>query len=626
MPTAFVTGATGCLGQALCAELAREGWHLRSLSRSATLPDTPVERHFAVDLAQVAVPHEALEGADAVFHCAALSSAWGSRQAFLVANVTATERLLDSARKAHVPRFVFASTPSIYINGSHRLNVTEAAPLPRYFLTDYARTKFIAEELVRAANSADFATVALRPRAIYGLHDRALLPRLLSALDDRGSLKVPGGGKALIDPTHSSDAAMAMRLAAQADASIVGGRVYNITSGEAVTVDALLDALEPVLGRSIPRRNVPYQLAFLTASLAESAQRLRDPKREPKVTRHAVAAMGLSLTLDISAARRDLGYEPQVSLKQGLGGLVAAQEKAETDRDHGSIAAGPRDPAIRLQMLRVGECIAPATALRRDALPLPKVVPALVAVLDHGEGNISLFDTGYGRSWAEMSRGFPELAYRLALPSQLPDSQCLDVSLDRLGIRSVSRVVLSHLHADHATGLFDLPQMPRCLASEAAIRQLAKGSLATNTIGARLSAVMNAMPLPLLRRLKELADEGKLTAVETTGEIALPTALRGLGPGYDIMGDGSVVALPLPGHAEGQIGLWLPRTSRGPVLLAGDAAYSCAALRDCVMPPMAVLSRLGNVAAYRKTFATLAKLAAEGVQIIVSHDPTIQTV
>ena len=234
MPLTLVTGATGCLGQALCADLAREGWTIRSLSRHPAPPETPVARHYALDLGSDPLPEDALQGVDTVFHCAALSSAWGAAAEFHAANVTATERLLAAARRAGARRFVFASTPSIYINGRPREDLAEEAPLPRQFLTEYARTKFIAETLVRAASGADFTTVVLRPRAIYGPHDRALLPRLLKALgdaDDSRPLTLPGNGTALIDPTHASDAAQAMRLAAPVPDRICADEIHRRDAG-----------------------------------------------------------------------------------------------------------------------------------------------------------------------------------------------------------------------------------------------------------------------------------------------------------------------------------------------------------------------------------------------------------
>lgn len=317
---ALVTGATGCLGQALCADLAAQGWQIRALSLHGAAPDTPVETHTALDLAQKPPPPALLNGVDVIFHCAALSSAWGPRAAFEGANVTATRHLLDSARAAGVPRFVFASTPSIYITGKNRVDVSEDAALPQHFLTDYARTKYAAETMVRAADGPGFTTVALRPRAIYGPHDRALMPRLLRAMH-AGPMPLIGGGNALIDPTYCSDAAQAMRLAASAPG--VGGRVFNITSGQAVPLRELLVLLADALHLPLRTRTLPYGLAMTMARVFEATHRLLRPSVEPVLTRHAAAALGLSLTLDISAARRDLGYRPRVSLGEGLRKLAA---------------------------------------------------------------------------------------------------------------------------------------------------------------------------------------------------------------------------------------------------------------------------------------------------------------
>ncbi len=629
MPVAFITGATGCLGQALAVELVREGWVIRSLSRSPIPPNVAVAQHYPVDLSRHTVPQGALDGVDAVFHCAALSSAWGARAAFHAANVGATERMLDAAKAARVPRFVHASTPSIYINGRSRLNVAEEAPLPPKFLTDYAGTKYIAEQLVRAANGPDFTTVTLRPRAIYGPHDRALLPRLLTAIGGAGEgrvLTLPGDGSALIDPTHASDAARAMRLAALADPRVAGGRAYNITSGQAVTVHELLDLLEPVIGRAIPRRHLPFGMAMAAAGMAERLQRLRNPAQEPRVTRHAVAALGLSLTLDISAARRDLGYQPQVTLAEGLAALDTPSIREARTHTHAWLPARPRERGVRLDLLQVGSCVAPGTTLRRDASPLPRSVPALVAILDHGAGQVSLFDTGYGRTWRQMTMRLPELAYQLALPARLPDSQQLDVALRRLGVPAPARVIFSHLHADHVAGLFDLAEIPPCLASRNALTELARLASTGDGFSPRMSAMFAALPVPLVQRLQALVDDGRLTEIEATPACGLPRAFAAFGSGHDLLGDGSVLSVPLPGHGSGQTGLWLPRSSRGPVLLAGDGVFSAAALRDGVMPPAAILARLGDPVAYARTFAALAQLSSEGVEVIASHDPDLLTV
>lgn len=303
---ALVTGASGCLGRALVEVLAGQGATLRTTARQAV--DLP--GFIAADLVTAKLS-PLVAGVDVVFHCAALSSAWGRAEDFRAANVHATARLLEAAEAAGVARMVFASSPSIYADGTDRLNVTEDAPLPPRPLSLYAASKRQAEALVLAHRGAMTCT-AIRPRAIYGRHDRALLPRLVAAMR-RGLVPMIGGGRALIDLTHRLDAARAMVLAAQGPA----GGVWNITSGEAFQFKDLAAMIGQRGGLRFRTVNLPYPVARGLAHLSEGLAHLRGGK-EPRLTLQAVASLGTSLTLDISAARRDLGYRPQVTLAEGV--------------------------------------------------------------------------------------------------------------------------------------------------------------------------------------------------------------------------------------------------------------------------------------------------------------------
>lgn len=304
---ALITGAGGCLGRAMIEELGAHGWSLRTTARTPVdLPDFMAADLACDDLGAL------VDGVDAVFHCAAMSGGWGSPQAFHAANVTATARLLDSARAAGVARFVFASTPSLYADGHDRLRVTEDARLPARALSPYADSKRAAEALVLGSDTAAMRCTAIRPRAIYGRHDRALLPRLRATFE-RGILPLIERGSARIDLTHRHDAAQAMRLAADGP----GGGVWNISSGEVFTFRALAELVCEKGGYRPRPIRLPFGLAYKMAGLMERAAPLFGGK-EPTLTRQAVVSIGRSLTLDIGAARRDLGYEPKVTLEKGL--------------------------------------------------------------------------------------------------------------------------------------------------------------------------------------------------------------------------------------------------------------------------------------------------------------------
>ncbi|NPD16547.1 NAD-dependent epimerase/dehydratase family protein [Xinfangfangia sp. D13-10-4-6] len=316
----LITGATGCLGAEITRQLCAAGKTVTAQGRNrregAAL--TEIGANFlALDLRDPRPFTPFLAGTETVFHCAALSSAWGRREDFEALNVTATRRLLKAAAEAGVKRFIFASSPSIYADGTDRLNLREDAPLPARFATHYARTKAQAEALALAADRPGaMRVVALRPRAIYGRGDRSLMPRLRAAME-RGTLPLIAGGEALIDVTHVSDAARAMVLAARY-ADQAGGRAFNITSGEAWRFSDLASRAAAIFGLTPRRKHLPYGLAMAIATILETGHRVFRPSVEPILTRQAVASLGRSLTLDIAAAREVLHYHPQVTLDEGI--------------------------------------------------------------------------------------------------------------------------------------------------------------------------------------------------------------------------------------------------------------------------------------------------------------------
>ena len=324
MAKVLVTGATGCLGNRLAQQLSAQGHHVLAQGRDAQagqLLETQGIEFIPFDL-QGDYPARAFQQVEIVFHCAALSTAWGKAQIFQAVNVTATQRLLDAARKAGAARFVFASSPSIYANGQDRLNLTENAALPAHFPSHYARTKYEAECLVLAADqTGGMRTTALRPRAIYGTGDRSLMPRLLQAIK-RGRVPMIGGGQTLIDITHLSDAARAMALAGFNDNA--NGEIFNITSGKAYRFSELLAAV-CALNHSAPKEiHISYDRAMKLAKGLEFLHRIFAPHREPVLTCQAVASLGRSLTLDISKAQQKLGYNPAVSIEDGIKDYAAS--------------------------------------------------------------------------------------------------------------------------------------------------------------------------------------------------------------------------------------------------------------------------------------------------------------
>ncbi|CAA7618879.1 conserved hypothetical protein [Candidatus Terasakiella magnetica] len=318
---AFITGATGGLGRNLCQRLAQNSIAATGMGRNvragAWLEALGV-RFMCLDLADPDAMAEAMRGHDVVFHCAALSSPWGSPKAFETANVTGTAHVLAAARRAGVRRVVVVSTPSIYFDFRHGRQIREDAGLPARPVNAYAASKRKAETLAREAAAQGQDCVILRPRGILGPWDQALAPRL-ARIARRGVVPLPGGGTALVDVSCVENVVDALLAAALAPSS-VSGKAYNISNGAPVTVAALIQDALTAMGLTARLRPVPLAPALALARGLEAVARLTGGW-EPPVTAYSLALLAYDQTLDIGAARRDLGWSPHQSLAEGLDSL-----------------------------------------------------------------------------------------------------------------------------------------------------------------------------------------------------------------------------------------------------------------------------------------------------------------
>lgn len=305
---ALVTGATGGLGRELVGQLLAAGYRVRATGRDRTIGALLGTEFLAADLTRDPL-QPLVAGMDVVFHLAALSSPWGSRAAFQAINVTATQRLLDAVRGAECGGLIYASTPSIYAEPRDRIGLTEDSPVGPRFANDYAATKYAAERLVLAADTPDFRTIALRPRAIVGPNDSVLLPRIMRAAR-RGRFPLPGGGDALIEPTDVRDAAAAF-VAADRHLAAAGGRAINISGGDPRPVRELVSALFTRIGRSPRFVALPTSLAMTVAGAMEQVAALLPGKPEPPVTRYSVMTFSFSQTMCLDRARDLLDWAPR---------------------------------------------------------------------------------------------------------------------------------------------------------------------------------------------------------------------------------------------------------------------------------------------------------------------------
>ncbi|WP_411338629.1 NAD-dependent epimerase/dehydratase family protein [Sphingopyxis sp. J-6] len=308
----LVTGATGGLGAALVRAARARGHDVVATGRSvdkARALEALGARFVPADLAEARDLAPLVTSVVSVIHAAALSASWGPKEAFVRANVTATARLLDAARAAACRHFVFISSPSIFASFRDRENIgIDAAPADPP-LNDYARTKLAAERMVLAADSADMACCAIRPRALVGPGDRVILPKL-AELAMRRRMPLPGGGHARVEFTDLRDAADAILLA-EDRAPDIGGIAINISGGRPVAVRDVAERLAAVLGTDPELVALPVRLARIIAVVAEGWGRLTRSAAEPVLTRYTLATLACSQSFDMTPAERLLGFRPR---------------------------------------------------------------------------------------------------------------------------------------------------------------------------------------------------------------------------------------------------------------------------------------------------------------------------
>ncbi len=317
---ALVTGGGGFLGQAIVRGLRQRGADVRSYSRQSheALTSLGVEQ-LQGDLVDAAAVSRAVQGCDVVFHVAAKPGIWGDYEEYHRTNVVGTQNVIAACRARGIHRLVYTSSPSVVFDGRDMEGVDESVPYPANFEAHYPKTKAMAEQLVRAANDAQLGTVSLRPHLIWGSGDNHLLPRLV-ARARAGQLARIGSRPKLIDTVHVDNAADAHLLAADrlAPGSPIAGKVYFISQGEPVPMWEMVNRLLLAVGAPPVSRTVPVWLALALAWGFETAHRVTGSSREPRLTRFVVHELSTAHWFDISAARRDLGYSPAISIAEGL--------------------------------------------------------------------------------------------------------------------------------------------------------------------------------------------------------------------------------------------------------------------------------------------------------------------
>lgn len=336
---ALVTGAGGFVGRHMAERLVACGYSVTvSDLRDPQIAGT---RFVQADITSRQACEQIVSGVESVFHVASMVQTKQSGAAPVWAvNHGGTCNLLAAAQQAGTKRFIYVSSASVVYQGQDIENGDENLPYTAVSQAPYADSKIAAERDVLAANGkAGMLTCSLRPHVIFGPGDGRFLPAILRRAK-AGALRLGVGREnKLSDFTYIDNLIDALmlaeeKLAAEGGAAL-GGKVWFVTNGEPMPFWDFVDQVLVESGLPRIRARIPYRIAYAAATVAESVSSLLGTGGGPEngFTRFAIRYLCTHHYFSIDRARRDLGYNPTVSIAEGI------RRTVESLRRSGELAA-----------------------------------------------------------------------------------------------------------------------------------------------------------------------------------------------------------------------------------------------------------------------------------------------
>jgi nucleoside-diphosphate-sugar epimerase len=324
----LITGGNGLLGRHLVPVLQERGDRVRVIvlpNEDATwLERRGVEVHRG-DIRRPETLTEPMSGADAVMHLAGMMGVWRPMEDYRAVNVTGTENVCRAALGERA-RVVHVSSWTVY-GMALGPPAREDFPL-RPFREPYAVTKAAGDLAVQRMIAEDgLRAVIIRPGTFFGPGDRLHFGRMADRLS-AGNGVIVGSGRNALPFVYVTDVVQGLLLALDRERAL--GHAYNITTDRPLTQEQMLHAIATEVGGARPRAHIPYAALYAAGYAAERIAVLTRSERQPIVTRLGVKLFGTENRHAIDKARRELGYEPRVALREGI--RLAAAWYRETQR------------------------------------------------------------------------------------------------------------------------------------------------------------------------------------------------------------------------------------------------------------------------------------------------------
>jgi nucleoside-diphosphate-sugar epimerase len=327
----FLTGGSGFAGGAILRRLVADGDTVHVLARSdradaaiGAAGGLPVRGDLA-DLAGDRRPGwlDVLDRIDAVVHAAAFMEFWGPDQLFVDRNLVPARALYEAAVTAEVPRFVLVSAASVSTGSNHATVVDEESDTGRPNIA-YSRVKLRTEQELLAMPHGATSLVIIRPPFIWGQGMTHTLQGFVTAVES-GRFSWIDGGRHLVDFVHADNLAHAAALALTRGEH---GLICYVTDGSPRPVREFLTPLLATRGVDVSGAGgVPRAVASPLATMMETVARARRSATAPPLTQWMISFVGRDRVYDITRARTRLGYQPRVTVEEGLRLMAGARHR-----------------------------------------------------------------------------------------------------------------------------------------------------------------------------------------------------------------------------------------------------------------------------------------------------------
>ena len=311
----LVTGGTGFTGSALVKRLIDDGHSVVALDYKEGLQSQALRNHGAKvvlgSVTDTTAVESSMRGVELVFHLAAAFRELNKPDTFYQnVNVGGTRVVLEIARRHGVRKFVYCSTCGVHGNVDHPPANEDAPIKPADY---YQRTKYEAEPLVLQLKAPDMETVILRPAAIYGPGDPERFFMIFKRVST-GTFPMFGSGRTLYHPLYIDNLVDAfLRCMPQ---GVGNGRAYLVADENYYSIEDIVRSVGDALGIKVRIRHYPVLPLVALGHIAEKV--CRPFGVAPPIFPRRVDWYRQNRAFDISRAKRELGYKPNVRLEEGL--------------------------------------------------------------------------------------------------------------------------------------------------------------------------------------------------------------------------------------------------------------------------------------------------------------------